>query len=190
MIFRPTPLPDLIEIEATPHTDARGSFYRAFCCDEFRKAGIAFEPQQTSLSTNTAAFTLRGLHYQKPPYSETKLVRAVTGKAFDVAVDLRPGDTYGHWHSVELCAARKNAIFIPAGFAHGFLTLEPDTTLLYQIAPAYVPGHADGLRWDDQLLAIAWPAVPKIISDNDKCLPTLVYCKREADAGQGCSSKA
>jgi dTDP-4-dehydrorhamnose 3,5-epimerase len=173
MIFHPTPLPDLIEIETTPHTDNRGSFARAFCTDEFHAAGIPFQPVQTSLSSNIAAFTLRGLHFQRAPFAETKLVRAVSGRAFDVAVDLRPGATYGRWHAVELSASRMNAIYIPKGFAHGFLTLEPDTTLLYQIAPAHVRGHAAGLRWDDPTLAIVWPADPKVISQTDSALPPL-----------------
>ena len=173
MIFRSTPLPGLIEIEATPHTDARGSFARAFCIDEFREAGIDFQPVQASLSTNTAAFTLRGLHFQRPPFAEAKLVRAVSGRAFDVAVDLRPGATYGRWHGIELSANLMNAVFVPEGFAHGFLTLEPDTTLLYQIAPAHMPGHSAGIRWDDKALSIAWPEVPRVISQADTALPTL-----------------
>lgn len=173
MIFRSTPLPGLIEIEATPHTDARGSFARAFCIEEFREAGIDFQPAQTSLSTNTSALTLRGLHFQRPPFAEAKLVRAVSGRAFDVAVDLRPGGTYGRWHGIELCAIRMNAVFIPEGFAHGFLTLEPDTTLLYQIAPAHMPGHSAGIRWDDKALSIAWPEFPRVISQADSTLPTL-----------------
>jgi dTDP-4-dehydrorhamnose 3,5-epimerase len=178
MIFRATPLPGLIEIDTTPHTDARGSFARAFCADEFRAAGIGFVPVQTSLSTNTAAFTLRGLHYQAPPHGEVKLVRAVTGRAFDVAVDLRPGATFGRWHGVELSAARMNAFFIPEGFAHGFLTLEPMTTLLYQMAPVHVPGHGRGIRWDDPDVAVAWPGLPQVMSDADRALPCL--------GGHGC----
>lgn len=173
MIFRSTPLPGLIEIEATPHTDARGSFARAFCIEEFREAGIDFQPVQTSLSTNCSAFTLRGLHFQRPPFAEAKLVRAVSGRAFDVAVDLRPGATYGRWHGIELCASRMNAVFIPKGFAHGFLTLEPETTLLYQITPAHMSGHSAGIRWDDKELSIAWPEVPRVISQADSALPAL-----------------
>ncbi|GAB1360955.1 dTDP-4-dehydrorhamnose 3,5-epimerase [Rhodobacter sp.] len=171
MIFHPTPLPGLVEVAATPHCDARGSFARAFCADEFRAAGIPFQPVQTNLSTNTAAFTLRGLHFQNAPFAETKLVRAVSGRAFDVAVDLRPGPTCGRWHGVELSAKAKNALFIPEGFAHGFLTLESDTTLLYQMAPAHVAGHAAGIRWDDPNLGIQWPALPEVISAADAALP-------------------
>lgn len=177
MIFRRTALPDLIEIETTPHRDTRGSFARAFCVDAFREAGIDFEPVQTSLSTNMAAFTLRGLHFQRPPHAEAKLVRVVSGRAFDVAVDLRPGVTYRHWYGIELTASRMNALFIPTGFAHGFLTLEPDTTLLYHIAPAYLPGHSDGIRWDDPTLSIAWPEPPSVITESDRNLPTLSECE-------------
>lgn len=173
MRLLPTALPGLIEVETTPHIDSRGAFARAFCTDEFRAAGIDFLPEQTNLSTNIAAFTLRGLHFQRPPHAETKLVRAVSGRAFDVAVDLRPGPTFGRWHGVELCATRMNAIFIPEGFAHGFLTLEPATTLLYQMSPAYVAGHNRGLRWDDPDIAITWPVLPQVIADADRALPLL-----------------
>lgn len=173
MIFRATPLPGLIEVETTAHLDDRGAFARAFCADEFRAAGIPFQPVQTSLSMNTAAFTLRGLHFQRQPFAEAKLVRVITGRAFDVAVDLRPGNTYGRWHGVELSASRINALFIPEGFAHGFLTLEPETTLLYHITPAHVPGKSTGIRWDDPAISVNWPAVPKVISKTDSELPYL-----------------
>lgn len=173
MIFQPTALPGLFELEATAHSDERGTFVRAFCAEAFQKAGIDFQPVQTSLSTNTAALTLRGLHYQRAPHAEAKLVRVVSGRAFDVAVDLRPGPTFRHWHGVELSAGRMNAIYIPKGFAHGFLTLEPETTLLYHIAPAYMPGHAAGIRWDDQALSIRWPEVPRVISETDSAYPNL-----------------
>lgn len=173
MIFQQTPLPGLMEIEAAPHTDSRGAFCRTFCVDSFVQAGINFQPQQTSLSTNNAAFTLRGLHFQHRPYAEAKLVRAVSGRAFDVAVDLRQGATYGYWHAVELCAKRMNAIYIPEGFAHGFLTLEPCTTLLYHISPSHIPGKSAGIRWNDPSIAVAWPAVPRVISEADLSLPTL-----------------
>lgn len=177
MILRRTALPGLIEVEAMPHRDTRGSFVRAFCADVFREAGIDFLPVQTSLSTNTAPYTLRGLHFQHPPHAEAKLVRVVSGRAFDVAVDLRPGATYGQWCGFELTASRMNAVYIPKGFAHGFLTLEPETALLYQISPAYGPGHGKGIRWDDPTLSIIWPEVPRVISESDRDLPTLSECK-------------
>lgn len=173
MIFRETPLPGLFEVEATPHRDARGSFARAFCAREFADHGLAFQPVQTNLSWNAAAFTLRGLHYQPAPHAESKLVRAVRGRAFDVAVDLRRGPGFGRWHAVELSARRMNALFIPEGFAHGFLTMEPETTLLYQMAPLHVPGQATGLRWDDPQIGIVWPAMPMVISEADRSLPLL-----------------
>jgi dTDP-4-dehydrorhamnose 3,5-epimerase len=184
MIFHPTPLPGLIEVEATPHVDARGTFARAFCADEFRVAGIPFQPAQTSLSTNTAAFTLRGLHFQHPPFAEAKFVRAISGRAFDVAVDLRLGATYGRWHGVELSAKRMNAIYIPEGFAHGFLTLEPETTLLYLMSPAHVPGYAAGIRWDDPKLSITWPEVPQVISKSDNALPSIQETRNGGSSSQ------
>ena len=173
MNFLPTRLSGLIEIEATPHKDARGSFFRAFCPEEFAAAGIDFVPAQTNISTNVAAGTLRGVHFQKSGHAEAKLVRAVSGRAFDVAVDLRPGPDFGKWHAVELSAVRMNAIFIPAGFGHGFMTLEPDTVLLYQMSPMFVPGFGAGLRWNDPALAIDWPMPPAVMSDADRGLPCL-----------------
>ena len=173
MILRETPLPGLYEVETTPHRDGRGAFARAFCADTFRAAGVDFLPVQANLSTNSAALTLRGLHFQPAPHAEAKLVRAVQGRAFDVAVDLRPGPTRGKWHAVELSAAAMNALFIPEGFAHGFLTLEAGTTLFYQMAPAHVPGHGRGIRWDDPAIGIRWPAAPAVISDADRAQPLL-----------------
>ena len=172
MKFLATSLPGLIEVEATPHVDSRGHFARAFCVDEFRTAGLDFIPVQANISTNEA-LTLRGLHYQTAPHGEKKLVRAVSGRAFDVAVDLRDGSTFGKWHAVELCAEKMNAIFIPEGFAHGFLALEPNTTLLYQMSPAFQSGHGAGLRWNDPEIAVAWPASPKIVSHADQSQPFL-----------------
>lgn len=160
-----------------PHADARGVFARAFCVDAFADAGLDFVPVQSNLSTN-GALTLRGLHYQAAPHAEKKLVRAVSGRAFDVAVDLRSGPTFGKWHAVELCADEMNAIFIPEGFAHGFLALEPNTTLLYQMSPSYVGGHGAGLRWDDPDIGIDWPFAPKLMSDADKALPTLAQFEK------------
>lgn len=171
MNFRPTPLAGLILVEPAPHRDDRGFFARLHCPGEFAAAGIAFQPAQTSLSHNAAAHTLRGLHFQAPPHAEAKLVRVVRGRAFDVAVDLRPDSAgYGRWAGFEL-RPDGASLFVPEGFAHGFLTLEPETDVLYQIAPAFVPGHDRGLRWDDPALDIAWPAVPQVISARDASYP-------------------
>lgn len=172
MIFTETAIAGVVIVEAEPHRDDRGAFARLHCPEEFARAGWAFEPAQTSLSQNRRAGTLRGMHYQAAPYAETKLVRATRGRAYDVVVDLRPGSpTYRRWAGVELDAARANAVLIPEGIAHGFVTLEDDTDILYMIAPAYRPGHDAGVRWDDPTFAIDWPRKPAVISARDAAYP-------------------
>ena len=168
MEFAATDLPGVVRVGTTPHGDERGLFARLYCPEEFAAAGIDFASTQVNLSTNAEQHTLRGMHFQKPPFAEAKLVRVVRGRAWDVVVDLRPGPTWGKWIAEELSAARMNALFLPEGVAHGFLTLEPDTHILYQMGRSYVPGHADGVRWDDPALAIDWPATPAMISDKDR----------------------
>lgn len=168
MRFLATDIAGVVIVEADPHTDLRGGFARLHCPDEFAAAGLPFEPVQTSVSTNPMTGTLRGLHFQKPPHAETKLIRAVRGRVFDVAVDLRPDSpTHRCWTATELSATNLRGLFIPYGVAHGFLTLEPDTDVLYQIAPAFTPGHADGVRWDDPAFSIRWPAAPALMSPAD-----------------------
>ena len=174
MKFTETPLPGLFEVELTPHRDERGFFARLFCPEEFAAAGLAFEPAQMSRSRNERARTLRGMHGQAEPEQETKLVRATRGRLFDVAVDLRPGSpTLLRWHGCELDAKAGNALFIPAGFAHGFLTLEDETDVLYQIDRLHRPGYGRGLPYDDPKVAIDWPAAPLVVSQTDRSWPPL-----------------
>lgn len=112
------------------------------------------------------------MHYQPAPHGETKLVRAVRGRMFDVALDLRrESPTYRQWTAAELTADNARALLIPEGVAHGFLTLEPDTDVLYQISPGFQPGHEAGVRWNDPAFAIAWPAAPSLISERDATYP-------------------
>lgn len=172
MRFSETAIPGVVIVDTEPREDARGAFARLHCPAEFAAAGHPFAPIQTSLSRNPHSGTLRGLHYQPAPYAETKLVRVVRGRMFDVALDLRAGSpTRGRWTSEELSAENGRALLIPEGVAHGFLTLEPDTDVLYQISPAFRPGHEAGVRWDDPAFAIAWPAAPKLISERDAGYP-------------------
>jgi dTDP-4-dehydrorhamnose 3,5-epimerase len=172
MRFVETEIPGVLAVEIEPRTDERGMFARLQCPDEFAAAGHPFEPAQTSLSRNPIRGTLRGLHYQPAPHAETKLVRCVRGAVFDVAVDLRPGSpTHGRWTAVELTADNCRALLIPEGVAHGFLTLEGDTDVLYQISPAFQPGHEAGVRWDDPAFGIAWPFPPVLISNRDAAYP-------------------
>lgn len=172
MRFVPTPIAGVVRVEAEPHSDDRGLFARLHCPEEFAAAGIAFAPAQTSVSRNPRAGTLRGMHYQAAPHAETKLVRVTAGRVFDVAVDLRPDSpTYRQWTGCELSAENLTALYIAEGIAHGFLTLEPDTDVQYQIAPAYRPGHDAGVRWNDPAFGIAWPASPALISERDAGYP-------------------
>lgn len=171
MRFADTAVPGVVAIDAEPHRDARGAFARLYCPREFAAAGIEFTPTQVNLSTNAAPLTLRGMHFQKPPFAESKLVRVVRGRAWDVALDLRPGPTLGRWTARELTAEGMEALLLPEGVAHGFLTLEPDTHILYQMGRSYTPGHGDGVRWDDPAFAIDWPETPRVIADQDRAWP-------------------
>jgi dTDP-4-dehydrorhamnose 3,5-epimerase len=172
MRFSETGIIGVVAVDIEPHEDARGAFARLHCPDEFAAAGYPFAPAQTSLSRNPHVGTLRGMHYQAAPHAEVKLVRAVRGRIFDVALDLRTGSpTYGRWTSAELSAENGRALLIPQDVAHGFLTLEPDTDVLYQITPAFRPGHEAGVRWNDPAFAIAWPATPQVISERDAGYP-------------------
>jgi dTDP-4-dehydrorhamnose 3,5-epimerase len=172
MRFTPTRVAGVVAVDIAPQEDARGAFARLQCPEEFAAAGHPFAPVQTSLSRNPQMGTLRGMHYQSAPRGETKLVRAVRGRMFDVALDLRPDSpTYRQWTGAELSADNARALLIPEGVAHGFLTLEPDTDVFYQISPAFQPGHEAGVRWNDPAFAVAWPAAPVLISDRDASYP-------------------
>jgi dTDP-4-dehydrorhamnose 3,5-epimerase len=175
MRFTQTTIAGVVLVEAEPRHDERGAFARLHCPEQFTAAGHPFVPVQTSLSRNPTRHTLRGLHYQRNPHGETKLVRVAQGRVFDVAIDLRPqSPTFRRWTAAELSADAMNALLIPEGVAHGFLTLEPDTDVLYQIAPAYRPGHEAGVRWDDPAFAIDWPYAPALLSDRDATYPDFL----------------
>lgn len=172
MRFSEADIAGVMVVDIELREDARGGFARLHCPEAFAAAGHPFAPVQTSLSRNPHPGTLRGMHYQPAPHAETKLVRAVRGRMFDVALDLRADSaTYRRWTWAELSAQNGRALLIPPGVAHGFLTLEPDTDVLYQISPAFQPGHEAGVRWDDPAFAIAWPAAPQIISERDAGYP-------------------
>lgn len=171
--FLETEILGVFEIEAEPRTDARGFFTRLYCPEEFAAAGIAFTPTQINLSRNDRRHTLRGIHWQDPPYAEAKLVRVVQGAVHDVVVDLRPESaTFRRWLSRRLDARSAKALFIPEGCAHGFLTLEADTDMLYQMGRPHEPGRTRGLRYDDPGFAIDWPAEPAAIAEADLAWPS------------------
>jgi dTDP-4-dehydrorhamnose 3,5-epimerase len=170
MRFVPTTVSGVTLIEPEPISDQRGHFARLFCPQEFANAGIAFAPTQTSVSFNRAHHTLRGMHFCREP--EAKLVRCTRGRIFDVAVDVRrDSPTFRRWFGVGLDPIRASALYIPAGVAHGFLTIEPDSDVFYQIDRQYRPGFDAGVRWNDPLFAIAWPAEPVVIDPRDRDFP-------------------
>lgn len=172
MIFHALPLRDAYLIELEKIDDVRGSFTRTYCVDELHHNNISFHIIQSSISYNAKRATLRGLHYQTEPYAEQKIVYCIKGSIFDVMVDMRPGSpTKGKWFSAELSADQKNGFFIPKGFAHGFQTLCDDCEVLYLISTPYSPDAAQGIRWNDPTLAIAWPFSEAIISERDQQLP-------------------
>ncbi|WP_067735599.1 dTDP-4-dehydrorhamnose 3,5-epimerase [Novosphingobium naphthalenivorans] len=172
MKFTATDVAGAFLVEPAILSDERGSFARTFCAETFAAQGLATVYPQCNVSTNTRRGTLRGLHFQTPPGAEAKLVRATRGRVFDVAVDLRPtSPSYLKWAAVELDAARHNAFYIPTGCAHGFLTLEDESALFYQMSAPYAPELARGVRWDDPAFAIAWPFAPCVISARDAAYP-------------------
>jgi len=172
MIFHPLDLAGAYRIAPQLIADERGAFARRFCADEFRALGLEVDLVQRSISFNSRAGTLRGMHFQAPPNLEAKLVRCTRGAIFDVLVDLRAGSpTYGQWHGEELTADNRLMLYIPKGFAHGFQSLVDSTEVDYEITPAYVPGAAAGFRFDDPALTIDWPVADIIVSERDKTLP-------------------
>jgi dTDP-4-dehydrorhamnose 3,5-epimerase len=174
MIFSETRLAGVYLIDIERHADQRGFFARTWCRSEFLERRLVADFPQHSLSFNTAAGTLRGLHFQSPPHSETKLVRCARGSLYDVIVDLRPrSTTFRQWAAFELTAESRSTLYIPAGFAHGFQTLEPNTEASYMISTVYVPEAGRGLRYDDPTLGIEWPMPVSCLSDQDRLWPGL-----------------
>jgi dTDP-4-dehydrorhamnose 3,5-epimerase len=172
MRFSETKLAGVFVIDIEPANDERGFFARIFCEREFAAAGIPLAPPQINLSRNTAAYTLRGMHFQPAPFAEAKLVRVASGRLYDVAIDLRPDSaTFRQWAGAELSAENGRAMFLPEGIAHGFLTLEPATDVLYLMGREFVPGHHAGVRWNDPAFGVVWPAAPAVISERDASYP-------------------
>ena len=172
MIFQETPLAGAFVIDVEPHEDERGFFARTYCQEEFEANGLDPTVVQASISFNRQRGTLRGMHYQAPPHEETKVVRCTAGAIYDVIIDLRPhSSTFIQWHGVTLSAENRTMFYIPSGFAHGFLTLEDNTEVLYQMSEFYYPDSARGVRWDDPAFGIDWPAHPTLMSDRDRGYP-------------------
>lgn len=172
MIFTKTKLADAYIIDIEQRQDERGFFARAWCQQEFEDHGLVSRVVQANISYNKRAGTLRGMHYQKTPYAETKLVRCVRGAIYDVIIDLRPDSpTYMQWLGVELTPENYRMLYVPEGFAHGFQTLADNTEVTYQVSQFYTPGAEGGLRYDDPAFKIEWPVAVQVISEKDRTWP-------------------
>jgi dTDP-4-dehydrorhamnose 3,5-epimerase len=173
MIFKDTGLPGAYVVEPERLEDSRGFFARAWCQKEFEKAGLEANFVQCNLSFNTSKGTVRGMHFQKHPYQEVKLVRCTRGEIFDVIVDLVPTSvTYSKWFGIHLTEKNHTMLYVPKNYAHGYQTLCDGSEVFYQVSQFYVPGSEEGLRWDDAELSIQWPINEKVtISEKDKNWP-------------------
>jgi dTDP-4-dehydrorhamnose 3,5-epimerase len=163
-------------IEPDRLEDERGFFARTWCRREFEACGLTSRLVQCNISFNRRRGTLRGMHYQAEPHSETKLVRCTRGAIYDVIIDLRPSSpTFKRWVSAELTADNRRMLYIPEGFAHGLQTLVDDTEVLYQMSEFYVPEAARGVRWDDPAFDIRWPPVEgRVMSEKDRTYPDFL----------------
>ena len=169
MLFRETPLAGATVLEPQPSRDERGYFARVWCAEELAERGMQSAWVQSSVSFNEKTLTLRGLHYQVEPHTEVKLVRCTSGAVFDVIVDLREdSDTFRQWFSIELTAENNLVLYVPAGLAHGFLTLQDRSVLEYHMSEFHHPDAARGARWDDPAFGIDWPSAPAVMSDRDR----------------------
>jgi dTDP-4-dehydrorhamnose 3,5-epimerase len=174
MIFTPTPLAGAYVVDLEPFSDDRGWFARSYCKNEFAQIGHHKEWVQLNHSASYQAGTLRGMHFQLPPFREIKMVRCIAGAVLDVIVDLRKDSpTILQWFGQELSAVNRKMLYIPEGFAHGFQTLTDNVELLYHHSEFYTPGAEGGLRYDDPRLAIQWPLDVTVISDRDRGHPLI-----------------
>ena len=172
MNIRATSIEGVHVVEPRLHEDDRGFFARTWDSDEFAEHGLAARVVQTSVSFNHRRGTLRGMHYQEEPHSETKLVRCTAGAVFDVAVDLRPrSPTFREWVGVELSADNRLALYVPEGCAHGFLTLADGSEVAYQMSAPHVAEAARGVRYDDPAFGIEWPGEILVVNERDRTYP-------------------
>lgn len=172
MRFLETPLPGAFVIELERHSDGRGYFTRTWCRKEFETHGLAGDFPQANLSLSEEAGTIRGMHYQEPPYTEAKLVRCLRGALHDVIIDLRPeSTTFGRHYGVDLSEEDYRALYVPAGFAHGFQTHVDRTEAHYMVSEFYTPAAERGVRFDDPAFGIRWPHAVSRISEKDKNWP-------------------
>ena len=174
MLFRKAQLEGVRLIELEPHHDERGFFARTFCVHEFEAEGLVTSFVQHSTSFTARAGSVRGMHFQRPPHAETKLIRCLAGAVHDVLIDLRPDSpTYLRWESYVLDARDRKQLYAPAGYAHGFQTLEPNTEVGYLLSAFYAPEAAMGLRHDDPAFGIRWPLPVADMSVKDRAWPSF-----------------
>ena len=174
MKILPTPIPGVHVIEPTLVADERGFFARIWDRDAFEKVGLDTSLHLCAVTQNRVRGTLRGMHYQLAPHAETKLVRVTRGAIYDVAIDLRRGSpTYRRWHGELLSAENHRQLYVPAGCAHGYLTLTDDSELSYMLSAAYAPQHAGGVRYDDPAFGIVWPEPVRMIAPRDANYPLV-----------------
>lgn len=174
MKIEPIPIPGAFLVAIPRVEDERGWFARTWAMDEAIACGLDPELRETGLALNRTCLTLRGLHFQLPPHAENKLVMCLAGAVHDVIVDLRPGSpTARRWYAVRLDSDLPQALYVPAGCAHGYLTLTDDALLQYHLSAGHSPACARGIRWDDPALGIGWPATPRVMNARDREWPLL-----------------
>lgn len=172
MKFNNTNIDQLYTVDINRLEDERGFFGRAFCSQEFDKMKLESSVCQANISYNKVAGTLRGMHYQKSPFQETKFIRCISGSIYDVVIDLRKDSpTYCQSFGVELNDKNRTALFVPKDFAHGFVTLQDDTEVIYMVSQSYVPNAEEGIRWNDPLFSLDWPIDPVVVSTKDNNWP-------------------
>ena len=174
MIFYKTKIDGLYIIKLEPKMDERGHLTRIFCQEELKKNGLEFKIVQASQTLTKKKGTIRGMHFQKEPKTEDKIVLCLKGAIYDVAVDLRKNSsTYGQWVAEELTEENKKMLFVPKGFAHGFQTLTDNCEMQYFMSEFYSPEHASGVRWDDPFFSVPWPIKNPTLSEKDKNWPLI-----------------
>lgn len=188
MHFAETRVAGAMVIEPSPHVDKRGRFMRAWCVKEFAEHGVEFEPVQANLGFSITRGTVRGMHFQKPPASEAKLVRCSRGAIFDVVLDLRPDSpSYRMWYGVELSGDNGRMLYLPSGCAHGYQTLEACTEMHYMTSAFYTPDATGGVRFDDPAFGIAWPLTVTEMSEQDRSWPSTERPSRGHSVSDGLS---
>jgi dTDP-4-dehydrorhamnose 3,5-epimerase len=184
VIFHETPLEGAYVIDLEKRGDERGFFARAFCAREFEEAGLCTKFVNTNVSRSATQGTLRGMHFQREPHAEVKLIRCTRGAIYDVIIDLRPDSpTKGQWIGEELTAENHRMLYVPEGFAHGFLTLTPDMEVTYQVSEFYAPEAEGGVRWDDPAFGIEWPGSVEVLSDKDGSWPLYAESRVTPEGG-------